>query len=907
MRSPIGNPFRPGGFLAIGVGLLLVGAIALAGYFLGDFQPPLAESETQCAQSPETIEPTLPWRFQTDPGDVGVVNRWFDVGFDDSEWNESPPGEAWRPEYVGVAWYRATFTLPAEWGIAYLGVAQVDDKAELWVDGARLDWDPASGDASQIIQLAAGQTLQLAFRIVNNGGPGGIKQPVKIARTPWAALPPESYVRWLAAEHPEWPMPGWTRNGYYAWTFTGLPGLENRALFGADGAVAPWPAAPNVSLLVYDPASGALAIPKPTFSLVDKSLPIPQAAWEAAGLSFNSTLFRAPGSDAIRLQVTMSNGADNAINERVLAVIRPLGFNPSLRPTYAAGFDRDGRLWLNGQPFMQASPLPAQYGVGTLAEVLEATQTGSIPNAQNLPCAPAGDAAALMAFDVRLQPGEGLDLSLSFPADPGAPFPMGDAKAGLREAREAWREAIGAPSIVIPDQEIVNAYQTSIGYLLLALSPNGPRPGPLEHAKVWVRDAAFVGEALLAAGHGARVESYLPALFAHQAADGRIPAIIGRDGPEPVDEWDAQGQAIFLVAAIYRYERDLSFLKEWEPRVKGAAEFLRKLRAQTQNDPTETRGLLPPSRSAEDLGPADWHHYWDDFWGVAGLSEAAFIERQLGHTDDANWMSAEADALREAIRASITSVMGPEPDYIPGAPEEIKSSAMARGTSVSLFPVEVLPKEDPLVTRSFATYYDKWIAPSDGGYVHIWGQWWPYGGLGLARDYLRLGQQTIVHQILAWTLSHQTLPGTYAWAEQVSPTHGGISGGDMPHAWAASAYATLIREMLVMRQGEKLELFAGVPASWLAAGKVVGVKAAPTEFGILTALVESDIDTGRPDWEGMLTLKIEGSARPSEGFGWKLPRTPSSIDGPPGVEIRDGRLVVPSDGGVVKLRYGIRR
>jgi hypothetical protein len=232
---------------------------------------------------------------------------------------------------------------------------------------------------------------------------------------------------------------------------------------------------------------------------------------------------------------------------------------------------------------------------------------------------------------------------------------------------------------------------------------------------------------------------------------------------------------------------------------------------------------------------------------------------------------------------------------------------MARGTTVSLYPVEVFPASDPLIARSFQHYYSKWVAPDKGGYRHIWGQWWPYGGLGLARAYLRLSQQPIVHEILGWTLDHQTLPGAYAWAEQVSPDHGGITGGDMPHAWAAATFVTLVREMLVLRRGDTLELFAGVPASWLAAGNAVGLRDAPTEFGTLTTLVESDLDTSRSEWEGTLTLNVAGSARPPGGFAWLLPRAPAWVQGPPGTEMRDGRLFVPSEGGTVRLGYGTVR
>ncbi len=902
-------PLHPGRLVAAGLSLVLLLAVTVAGSMYRSGQSPPHTPEAECARSPQRAEASIPWRFRFDPEDAGVAGGWFEPRFDDRQWDASAPGQAWDdqgyPIYVGVAWYRATFDPPVDWGIAYLGVGGVDDTARLWVDGQEMDWDPTGGPATQIVPLPAGRPLQITFRVVNNGGPGGIKQPVWVAQEPWAALPPDAYARWLAALHPDWPMPGWARNEYYAWTFTGMPGAANRALLGADGAVAPWSSASAVGLWLYDPGAGAVVAPRPAMSLLDGSLPIPQADWAAAGLQVHTVLYRGADGDGVRWRVALRNNTEQAREATILAAVRPLAFNPGLHPAYAAGFDNGGRLWVDGQPFMQAAPAPTQAGAGTMADVLQAAIRGNVPSARNLPCAPSGDAAASLTFPVRLGPGESYELVLSFPADPGASFPSRADGDGLERARAAWKENLGAPHIVIPDQLITDAYRASLGYLLLSLSEGGPRPGPLEHNKVWVRDAAFIGEALLGAGQGRWVSDYLPNLFAYQAEDGRIPAIIGPSGPEPEDEWDAQGQAIFLVASLYRYDRDRVLLERWEPAVRMSAQFLRELRARTAGDPPATRGLLPASRSAEDLGPPTYHHYWDDFWGVAGLEEAAFIEEELGRNDEAAWMRAEAESLRRAIQASVESVMGPAPAYIPGAPEDKDSSAMARGSSVALYPVEVMRWEDSLAQRSFAEYYRRWIAPNNGAYRHVFGQWWPYGGMGLARDYLRLGQQDKVHGLLAWVLGHQTLPGTYAWAEQVSPAHGGITGGDMPHAWAAATYVTLIREMLAMRRSDSLVLFAGVPPSWLEAGKTVGLREAPTEFGTLTALTESDLRMREDRWEGTLTLTIRGTAHPPGGFAWTLPRLPSGWEGPPGTGLRDGRLLVPASGGTVRLRYDV--
>jgi hypothetical protein len=558
---------------------------------------------------------------------------------------------------------------------------------------------------------------------------------------------------------------------------------------------------------------------------------------------------------------------------------------------------------LNGQPFIRAWPQPATYGLGTLAAVQDGAQRGRVPAQTSIGCSPEGDVAVAMSFPLRLAPGGQESVIFTVPAEPGGPLPQAPTGA-LEDAHRVWDGAIGPLPIVIPDGSITAAYRASLGYLLLALDRQGPRPGPLEHSKFWVRDAAFIGEALLMAGKLSMVQAYLPRLFDHQEADGRIPPIIGPSGPEPENEWDSQGEAIFLVAAIYRYSRDKRFLEQWEPSIKFAAGFIRELRSRTAADPPATRGLLPPSRSAEDLGSDKWRHYWDDYWAVAGLEEAAYIEDELGRPAQAAWMRAEAQELRRAIRASIEAVMGPQPAYIPGAPEDLDSSAMARGNSVALYPVEVFPINDPLMARSFQEYHRRWIDPNQGAYSHLWGQFWPYGGLGLARDYLRLGRQDVVHQILAWTLTHQTLPGTYAWAEQVSPVHGGITGGDMPHAWAAASFIALIREMLVMRRGDTLELFAGVPPSWLDQRKQVGVRNASTEFGVLTAMVESDLATSGDAWSGRLTLTISGEAQPPGGFFWALPKPPDKVSGPSQTTVQGGRLWVPPQGGTIVLEYG---
>jgi hypothetical protein len=65
------------------------------------------------------------WRFATDPDGVGETEGWVEPGFDDSSWVVVDVPHTWNvmagyADYEGVAWYRRTFTLPAEAEDAHL-------------------------------------------------------------------------------------------------------------------------------------------------------------------------------------------------------------------------------------------------------------------------------------------------------------------------------------------------------------------------------------------------------------------------------------------------------------------------------------------------------------------------------------------------------------------------------------------------------------------------------------------------------------------------------------------------------------------------------------------------------------------------------------------------------------------
>jgi len=899
--------------LVVGVVLLLTMS-AMSACQSPDTPPPPATPVADCQTPSAAITLDAGWRFHTDPNDIGLAEGWYSPEFDEAGWQDLAPGQPWEfsgLEYDGVAWYRTQVVLP-DWPAVYLGFSGVDDIATLWIDGKQVATWEALGARAVLLDLLEfgqqGERLSLVFRIEDRGQYGGIKQPLRLDPEPRAVMTRAQYVAWLADAHPDWPMPTWAQDHPVAWTMTGLLDAADEALLSSDGAVVPWATAPTVEVGLYNPSTGELAFgaqKEIRFSLTNDRLPIPRWEWEAWGVTLQSVLFGDARDSAVRWKVTAQNAAEAKRDFVLLVTVRPFAVNQTMSPICAIGLQGRNRLWVNGEPFLVAVSPPEKAGVGSLDEVMAAAMQGQVPGKKAIANTPAGDAAAVWAFSLQLDAGQSAGFSFAFPATPGSPFPATDdldVESRLAEEVIAWEKVTGQTMFDLPDDFVQGGVPASIGYLLLALDPDGPHPGPLAHDALWVRDAAYIGLALLQFGHADAVRAYIPAVLAAQGADGRVPPIQGENIPWDDDEWDAQGQTIFLVTSYYRYTGDRDALRGWYPALRAAAQFLVKLRASRADSQGPARGLLPPSKSAEDIGPPDWHHYWDNLWAVAGLEESAYVAQELGEMEDAAWMQAEADALREAILASVEAVMGSEPAYIPGAVEGVEGSAMARGTVPALWPVQVLPHEMPLLVRSFDYYHQRWVAPYNGGFRHRAGQFWTYGGLELAHAYLRLGRMDVLHQILGWTLTHQTLPGTFAWAEQVDPGNGGFSGGDMPHAWAAASYATLVREMLISERGNALELFTGVPDWWLGAGHEIAVENAPTHFGVLSLHTESTVEQTDAAWNGVLSLTLSG-ATPPDGFRWQFLHEPAGVDGPSGTVVDGGELIVPGGGGMVRLTF----
>ena len=248
---------------------------------------------------------------------------------------------------------------------------------------------------------------------------------------------------------------------------------------------------------------------------------------------------------------------------------------------------------------MTAAVQAERAGVGPMDEVMTFALQGQVPTKDVISSTLDQDGAAVWAYPIHLEPEQTVTLSFAFPARPGGRFPTvdSDANTQLAETIADWEKAIERTTLDLPDDRIENGFSASLGYLLLALDPDGPHPGPLVHDALWVRDTAYIGLALLQFGHGETVKTFIPTVLEAQETDGRVPPILGNEILWDEDEWDAQGEAIFLVTSTYRHTGDRDTLTRWYPALRAAAQFIAELRATQANSAGPTAGLLPPARA----------------------------------------------------------------------------------------------------------------------------------------------------------------------------------------------------------------------------------------------------------------------------------------------------------------------
>jgi hypothetical protein len=263
-------------------------------------------------------------------------------------------------------------------------------------------------------------------------------------------------------------------------------------------------------------------------------------------------------------------------------------------------------------------------------------------------------------------------------------------------------------------------------------------------------------------------------------------------------------------------------------------------------------GLVPESISHEGYSAKPMHSYWDNFYDLRGLSDAASIARVLGRFDLEASFRAERDNYQAALAASVRhAIKNHRIDYVPGCVE--LGDFDATSTAIALFPCEVgdiLPQRELLHT--FARYFEFFCNRRDGRLA--WENYTPYE-IRIAGAFLRLEQPDKARALLDFFLADRRPACWNQWAEVVwRDAAAPCFIGDMPHTWVASEFINAVRNLFVYERAhdDALVLAAGIDPTWLADPAGVRIENFPTEYGRLSyaALASGDQSVFTIDGEG---------------------------------------------------------
>ncbi|MCC6359174.1 MAG: discoidin domain-containing protein [Phycisphaerales bacterium] len=711
------------------------------------------------------------------------------------------------------------------------------------------------------VQISDGEAAHLRIRpTVTSRGKGMGIQRLEIAPVEFGQSRNAMFAR-VARDAQRGVYPRYFLNEQQPWTVVGVRGDDREALVDAAGAIELDRGGPRLEPFIF--LNGRLyswATAKVEQDLVAPGVPMPRVKWTVGDLTLTITAFAdgTPGrSRLIAAYIVQNRG--RPVDAKFLLALRPFQVLPPWHElNLTGGFSKVESILREGPRVLADSycimpwTRPDGFGATTLAagEIGEFVSSGRVPSDDAVFDA-AGGASAALLFNLKLDREGTRSIFVTSPFHEQSqeePWDFGEVEAIQEFARRAtdasreWNREVSRVGLRLPPmaKAIEETFLTMQASILV--NADGPRiqPGSRTYERSWIRDGALTGTALLATGHAAEMGAFLDWYAGHQYPTGKIPCVVDRRGPDPVPENDSHGQYIYAVGRYFAFTRDRAFLDRHFPHVSKAVEYIESLRAQRMTEefrdgPPEKRvlfGLVPESISHEGYSAKPMHSYWDGFFTIRGLADAAVLARAAEKPELAGRWQALADDYRKCMYDSMRLAMEQHKiEYIPGCAE--LGDFDATSTAIGVFPCGELGKiPQPQLDQTFNRYLEFFRKRRDGGAE--WREFTPYE-VRLVGTFVHLGRTEEAHELLDWFMTYQRPVGWRQWGEVAYRDENAAKFvGDMPHTWVGSDFINSVRSMLVYERDDCLVLCAGVPETWLEGSPGVEVRGFPTPFGELS-------------------------------------------------------------------------
>jgi F5/8 type C domain len=733
-----------------------------------------------------------------------------------------------------------------------------------------------------------------------------------------------AFFRAIAADEPRGHFPRYLSGEQSYWTTVGdIHGGMTPALLNEDGMLEVDRGACSIEPFVYvdeDLVTWADGAPVP--ELEQGFLPIPSSVWRHDRVTLRTTAFATgvPGAPTLYVRYQIENVGTRPTRVRFFAALRPFQVTPPWQAFHELGGVArittleyvDGVVSVNGKSRVIPLTPPDAFGAAAFdrGAVTHYLRSGDVPPDQAVSDA-FGYASGALRYDLELPPASTREMYLAMPFGAANVLAAGDVdgRAELAAAVRDWSAKLGRVEFRLPAaaRAFADTFKTAIAHILINRDGPALQPGPRRYARSWIRDGATMAAALLRAGCTDEVRDYVRWYARYQAADGIVPCCVDRDGPDWLPEYDSQGELIAIVMDYFRFTGDRGFVAEMWPTVTKSVDRIEALRRQRLTaefktpDSRARYGLLPESVSHEGYLAHPVHAYWDDFWALRGLKDAATMAEAIGDDAQHTRLVALRDDFRETLLASIMTTMTDRGvDYLPASVElaDIDPSATANAIAL-LDEAQALPAA--AIARTFDEYLSNFRKRRRGEID--WSNYSPYE-IRIIGALVRLGRREEAFELarffmadrrpLAWNQWPEI-----AWRDPRSPGH----IGDLPHTWIAAEFALAFCSMLAFERerDQALIVGAGVPAAWLEGDGSVRVNGLPTWYGTLSLAM-----TGAPDGVEMDIALIGDVTMPAGGIVVRppgdAPLRAVSVNGKPITRFTDAEAIVHELPAKVRLR-----
>lgn len=670
---------------------------------------------------------------------------------------------------------------------------------------------------------------------------------------------PESFFHRIASDFPHGFFPKYLQHEQSYWTVVGVNNDTKEALINEEGTIEVDKSSFSIEPFIF--CEGKLltwndaAI---TQSLEKDYLPIPTATRTHEDLKLDITAFAAGVADSSLLftHYVLRNHGAKTLRGHLYLAIRPFQVNPPWQFLNWPGgtakvkmIRREGaEIVINDKKKILLSSPADGFGAAAFDEgdIVEFIMSDTLPAA-----APISDhfgyASAALRYDFDLPLGAEKRVALAIPFHEQFSLQLPTTPEAVEKTRQEvakfWESKINTVDFRLPSsaEKLVNIMRSNLAYILINRDRAGIQPGSRSYDRSWIRDGALTSAALLRFGIKQEVHDFIDWYARYQYPNGKIPCVVDTRGADPVPENDSHGEFIYAVLQYFRFSNDTLWLRQKFPQVVKAVEYIEFLRHQRKteaylNGTPEQRacyGLLPESISHEGYSAKPMHSYWDDFFGVKGLTDATAIAAILGEREYEKKFAAAHDDFKKSLYASMLLAMANKGiDFIPGCVE--LGDFDATSTTIGLDPcgeLENIPQ--PQLNNTYEKYYQFFTQRRESQIE--WKDYTPYEVRNIGA-FVLLGQKERAHKLLNFFLHDQRPPAWNHWAEVVwrNPKETKFIG-DMPHTWVGSDFIRAMRNMFVYERehDEALVLGAGILEDWVRDPNGVEVKQLSTYYGTL--------------------------------------------------------------------------